>query len=143
MTTTAQMAPRGHGEAVGTQVGVQGATGRARADWRARGVTEKMQCGPGDSRPDLARPGPSPVAATPMARPASCSGRDRWRPPALVWTPGTGSEGLTWDGIAGRRGVVCDHGLPRPAPPLSPRPPQWHKPLTLKSLTQVQRWEQR
>ena len=61
------------------------------------GVGGRKQCGLVDVRVwrlKLARPGPSPVAATPTAGPTCCSARDHSVLLALVWMLGRGSEGL-------------------------------------------------
>ena len=52
------------------------------------GLSVRMQCDVVDVRvwtPKLARPGPSPAAATPTSGPTRCSGRDQWVSPALIW----------------------------------------------------------
>lgn len=56
----------------------------------------------------LARPGPSPGAATPVAGPASCSGGDHCIPPTWGWVTG---EDLITEWLVGRRGVIRDPWL--------------------------------
>lgn len=61
-----------------------------------------------------ARPGqtgPQPCGSDANGSPRRLLGQRPLETTGLGLDAGTGSEGLIWDGIAGRRGVVCDHGL--------------------------------